>query len=157
MKIYLVNSLCKRCPYFSFKQCHYKMAFYNKIPKVGDNIKLVHKCTHYQNIYKKGQHVLIDLYDQVMVADGKWKYTIAFANVPGIIKGRRGSKFIVELFEAFFLNRKKKGESQANLARLFMECTRAAKDIKPLVISKEGMKHMQKYRVRLEEVELMLS
>ncbi len=134
------------------------MAFYKKIPAInGENIKLIHKCMHYKNIFKKGQLVLVDLYDQVRMPDSKWQYTVAYENVPGIITGQRGSKFIIELFEAFFLYRKKGGRSQANNVRLFMECSRVAKDIRPYVVTKEGIKHMKTYSVVTEEKELILS
>lgn len=112
---------------------------------------------YYKNIFKKGQLVLVDLYDQMSMPDGKWQYIVAYENVPGIIKGHRGSKFIVELFEAFFLNRKNGGRSSSNHVRLFMECSRVAKDIRPYVVSKEGIKHMKNYSLETGEGGFLLS
>ncbi len=133
MKIYLINSLCKKCPYSAFKKCHYKETFYKKIPKAESNLKLVHKCKHYKNIFKKGQYVLVDLHDRVRQPDGRWKYTLAYKDVPGLIKGNRGCKFIIELIEPHFLLRKKFGTPYTETFRVHLECSRIAKDIRPFV------------------------
>jgi hypothetical protein len=143
MKIYLTNSLCKKCPYSAFRQCHYKRSFYEKVPKATNNFKLVHRCKYYWKIFKKGQPVLIDLHHQVRIHDNKWEYIVAHTDVPGIIKGTRGNKYIIELLEAFLLLRKKKGNPQTSRVQLFLECTRAAKDIRPLILSKQTIKNTQ--------------
>lgn len=157
MKIFLVKSLCKRCPFSVFKQCHYKKELFKKHPKYKDKIKVIHKCLHYRNIFKKGQYVFVDLYDQVRMPDGKWEYIVAFENVLGVVKGIRGSKYIIELFEAVFLTRKKRGCRNSESVRLFLECTRAAKDIRPLIAGKTGIMNMESYSIEAEQMELMLS
>ncbi len=138
MSVYILNSLCKKCPYSAMKQCQYKKSFYKKLPVMEKQIKLVHKCVHYRNIFKKGQYVVIDLYNQELMTDGKWKYVIAHKNVPGIIKGTRGNKYIIELIEAYGLIRKKGGKRQSSQLRIFLECTRVAKSIRPLHFSPTG-------------------
>ncbi len=100
---------------------------------------------------------MVDLYDQVKMPDGKWEYVVAFENVPGVVKGIRGSKYIIELFEAFFLNRKKRGSRQTENVRLFQECSRAAKDIRPLITGKTGIMNMESYSIETEQMELILS
>jgi ribosomal protein L21E len=148
MKIYLTNSLCKKCPYSAFKECHYKRSFYKKVPKTDNNFKLVHKCIHYWKIFKQGQIVLIDLHHQVRVQDNKWEYVKAYSDVPGIIKGTRGNKYVIELFEAFLLLRKNKIQSQQGQVRLYIECARAAKDIRPFLLSKHSVKNTQNIPIK---------
>ncbi len=143
MKIYLTNSLCKKCPYSAFRQCHYKRSFYEKVPKSSNNYKLVHKCKYYWKIFKRGQLVLVDLHHQVRGQGNKWEYIKAYTNVPGIIMGTRGNKYVVELFESYLLLRKKRGRPQTCQVRHYLECTRAAKDIRPLIISEQTLKNMQ--------------
>ena len=145
MKIYLNKSLCKKCPYSAFRKCHYKRSFYKKVPKVNNSFKLVHKCKYYWKIFKPDQLVLVDLHHQLRPGGKKWEYIEAYTDVPGIIKGTRGNKYVVELFEAFLLFRKQKGRPQTSQARLYFECTRAAKDIKPFILSRQTLKNMQQY------------
>lgn len=145
MKIYLTNSLCKKCPYSAFKQCHYKRSFYKKVPKASNNFKLVHKCKYYWEIFKSNQLVLVDLHHQVQIAGKKWEYVEAYTDVPGIIRGTRGNKYIIELFEAFLLLRKKRGKPKTSQVRLYLECTRAAKDIRPFILSEQTLQNMQQY------------
>lgn len=138
MKAYILNSLCKKCPYSTLEQCNYKQSFYKKIPVTDDDFKVIHKCVHYRSIYKKGQYVLVDLYHQVLNKYGKWEYVIATKNVPGIIKGTRGNKFIVELIEAHCLLRRKGRRHQSSHIRVFTECTRTAGSIRPLDLFGNG-------------------
>ncbi len=155
MKIYLTNSLCKKCPYSAFRQCQYKRSFFKKVPKANNNYKLVHKCKYYWKIFKKGQLVLVDLHHQVRGKKNKWEYIEAHANIPGIVRGTRGNKYVVELFEAFLLLRKKRGKPQTSQVRLYQECTRAAKDIRPFILSEQTLKNMQQYHgdISLQDVQ----
>ncbi len=159
MKFYLVKSICKRCPYSVLKECVYKTVFYKHVPKFkhAAPIKLVHKCLLYRQIFTKGQHVTVDLHHQVMMPDGTWEYVLAYEDVPGIVKGLRGSKYIIEFFEAFFLWRKKKRSSQTDHAKLFIQCTKAAKDIKPFALGQEGVRNIHHYQVNAAEKDLVLS
>lgn len=157
MRVYFLKSVCKKCPFFVFKNCFYKTAFYQQIPKSSSKFKLVHKCMYYRQIFSKGQKVFVDLHHRMIMPDGKRKYILAYENVPGVIKGMRGNKYIVELFEAFFLFRNKRFVSQKDPVRLYTECSKAAKDIKPLVESKEGFKNMQHYRIEAEDIGMVLS
>lgn len=153
MKIYLTNSLCKKCPYSAFRECHYKRSFFQKVPKGHNNYKFVHKCKYYWRIFKKGQLVLVDLHHQVRGKGNKWEYVEAHANIPGIITGTRGNKYVVEFFEAFFLLRKKRGRPQSSQVRLYRECTRAAKDIRPFILSEQTLKNMKPFKTDIQTKE----
>jgi len=115
----------------------------------------VHKCKYYWKIFKKGQLVLVDLHHQVRGKKNKWEYIEAHANIPGIVRGTRGNKYVVELFEAFLLLRKKRGKPQTSQVRLYQECTRAAKDIRPFILSEQTLKNMQQYHgdISLQDVQ----
>ncbi len=140
MRVYLNVALCKKCPYSIFRLCHYKRLLYGKIPKLNSKIKMMHNCTFYRNIFRKGQYVLVDLYDQVPAANGKWLYVPVYKDVPGVIKGNRGNKFVVELFEPYFLIRKKRGKPPTCRLKVYYECTRVAKDIRRLVLNEQSAK-----------------
>ena len=107
MKIYFNKSLCKKCPYGHMTTCLYKKVFYSYVPPPYSNKKLIHKCEHYRNIFSNGQHVVIDLYHKVRGSDNRWEYILAHENVCGIIAGVQHSKYIIELFQPYFLQRKK--------------------------------------------------
>lgn len=143
MRVFLNVALCKKCPFSVFKMCHYKRNLYKKVPKVESKVKMIHNCTFYKKIFKKGQYVLVDLNNQVPSADGKWSYVPAHKDVPGIIKGTRGNKFIVELFEPFFLIRKKKGRPHTSRLKVFLQCTRVAKDIRPFRLKEHSFKPLK--------------
>ncbi|MDR4988106.1 MAG: hypothetical protein RG741_04615 [Bacteroidales bacterium] len=109
----------------------------SSLPKTGNGLKVIHKCQHYKKIFLKGQLVLVDLYHQFRGPDGRWAYHPAHSGVPGVVTGTRGNKFLVELFDTYFLNRKGRGKPVSDQLRLVRECTRAAKDIRPLMVQKE--------------------
>lgn len=157
MKVYLTNSLCKKCPYSSFRQCQYKRSFFQKFPKDNNNYKLVHKCKYYWRIFTKGQLVLVDLHHQLRRTDKKWEYVTAYADVPGIIRGTRGNKYVIELFETFLLFRKKSGRPQTIQMRLYEECTRAAKDIRPLILGEQTLKNMVQFKTDMPILEAQLN
>ncbi len=148
MRIYLNAALCKKCPFSVFRLCHYKRVFYQKMPKMDSKFKMMHNCTFYKNIYKKGQYVLIDLYHQFPSENGKWTYIPAYRDVPGVIKGTRGHKFVVELFDVYILNRKKRGKPHTNRVKICCECSRVAKDIRPLVLAKEKLEVLDNMPLR---------
>lgn len=137
MRVFLNMALCKKCPYSVFRICHYKKQLYKKVPKVNSKAKMMHNCTYYRKIYKKGQYVLVDLYHQFPSGTGRWAYFPAHKNVPGVIKGIRGHKFVVELFEVYLLNRKKRGNPHSSYVKICWECARVAKDIRPLVLNRK--------------------
>lgn len=138
MRVYLNVALCKKCPFSIFRLCHYKRILYQKMPKVKPKVKLIHNCTYYKRIFKKGQYVLVDLYDQMPAKNGRWKYVVAHQNIPGVIKGTRGHKFVVELFELYILIRKKRGRPHTSRLKIFSECSRVAKDIKPYIFNERN-------------------
>ncbi len=138
MKVYLNTALCKKCPFSTFRLCHYKRLLYKKMPKTDSKLKVIHNCTYYRRIFKNGQYVLIDLYDQLPGKNGRWNYVTAHKNVPGVIKGTRGHKFVVELFEPYFLVRKKKGRPFASRLKLYSQCSRVAKDIRPYIFREQN-------------------
>lgn len=144
MRLYLNPALCKKCPFSVFRLCHYKRFLYQKVPKTESNLKVVHNCTYYRKIFKKGQYVLVHLYDQLPAKSGRWEYVLAHRNVPGVIKGTRGHKFVVELFEPYFLIRKKRGRPHTSRLKLFAECSRVAKDIKPYIFNEGNTTIMEK-------------
>lgn len=138
MRVYLNAALCKKCPFSVFRLCHYKRVLYKNVPKTAPKVKVMHNCTYYRKIFKNGQYVLIDLYDQVPSKNGRWEYVLAHQDVPGVIKGTRGHKFVVELFEPFFLVRKKKGRPHTSRLKLFSECSRVAKEIRPYIFKEQN-------------------
>lgn len=159
MKIYFLKSLCKRCPHYAVKECDYKKAFYEKFRKlkISGGFKLTHKCTHYRQIFQKGQNVLVDLHHRVMMPNGRWNYVLAHENVPGIITGTRGCKFTVELLEYFLLSRKNNRSSQTDYVKLVNQCSKIAKDIKPIMHTSESLSSIEHLRVVVEENDLVLS
>ncbi len=128
MRVYFNKSLCKKCPYGEQPTCTYKKMFYKQILPTYSNLKVVHKCTHYRNIFFVGQLVVIDLYHQVRARDRRWKYVLAKKNVAGRIKGLQGCKYKVELFESQVLERKKGLD-------MFYEASQPARMIRPFCYS----------------------
>ncbi len=102
----------------------YKKMFYKKTLPPYSNLKVLHKCSFYRKIFYSGQLVVIDLYHQVRVKNGRWKYVLARKNVTGRIKGLRGCKYVVELFEPFVLERKHGTD-------MFYEASQPARMIRP--------------------------
>ncbi len=105
---------------------------------------MVHNCTFYRRIFKKGEYVLVDLYNQVPSGNGKWTYIPVHKDVPGVIKGNRGNKFVVELFEPYFLIRKKRGKPHTSRMKIYYECTRVAKDIRRFWMNEQNIKVLKK-------------
>ncbi len=138
MRVYLNAALCKKCPLSVFRLCHYKRFLYQKVPKTEPKVKVTHNCTYYRKLFKRGQYVLVDLYDQLPAKNGRWEYVMANRNVPGVIKGMRGHKFVVELFEPCFLVRKKRGRPHTSRLKLYSECSRVAKDIRPYILKEQN-------------------
>ncbi len=144
MKIYFNHSLCKKCPYYDYNQCIYKKRFYQQFPsKTDSKLKAIHKCQLYPNIFRKNQIVLVDLHHQLIKPDGSWIWAIAKKDVPGVIAGRRGSKFIVELFEPAFLFRRKGRKKKKEKVRLILYCSKNAKDIRPLLLNRACIAQVQ--------------
>ena len=144
MRVYLNAALCKKCPFSAFRLCHYKRFLYQRVPKTEPNLKMVHNCTYYRKIFKKGQYVLVNLYDQLPGKNGRWEYVPAHQNVPGVIKGTRGHKFVVALFEPYFLVRKKRGRPHTSRLKLYTECTRVAKDIRPYIFREQNTQILER-------------
>ena len=146
------NAICKRCPYFVFKQCHYKKTFYNRVPKQKSKFKFRHRCKHYKNIFRIGQPVLIDIYSKEKMPDGSWENVLVYENVPGIIKGFTKNKFVVEFFKAYFFNPQKHKKPHGKEINLSFECLKSAKDIRPILLSRASIKHMSSYRLKMRTV-----
>ncbi len=146
------NAICKRCPYFVFKQCHYKKTLYNKVPTQKSNFKFRHRCKHYKNIFRIGQPVLVNIYSQEKLPDGGWESILVYENVPGIIKGFTKNKFIVEFFKAYFFNPQKQKKPQGKEIRLSFKCLKPAKDIRPILVSRASIEHMSSYRLKMKRV-----
>lgn len=144
MRVYLNAALCKKCPLSVFRLCHYKRFLYRQVPKTEPRMKVTHNCTYYWKIFKKGQYVLVDLYNQLPAQNGRWEYVLAHRDVPGVVKGTRGHKFVVELFEPYFLVRKKKGRPYTTRLKLYSECTRVAKDIKRYILKEQNTLMLEK-------------
>ncbi len=146
MIFFIDNSICKRCPYFDFKECHYKKTLSKKVPLQKSSFKFKHRCRHYRNIFRIGQPVLVNLYNLEKLPDGTWDNILAHKNVPGIIKGFKKNKFIVEFFKAYFFNPKKQKRGSDKEIEFHFYCLMPAKDIKPILLSKASIQHMSDYR-----------
>lgn len=155
MRVFLNDSLCKKCPYGHFKRCFYKGFIFSKMAKKRGLFKMVHKCQYYKKIYRKGQVVLVDLHHRHLQPDGKWEYVLVYENVPGIIRGTRGCKYIVELFDRYFLIRKKGGRSRLERTRVFCKVSKNAKDIRPLNINRHFLEKMKELDIE-NEAEVMV-
>lgn len=152
MYYFIDNSICKRCPYFVFKQCHYKKTLYNRVPAHKSSFKFKHRCKHYRNIFKIGQPVLVNLYNLERLPDGSWENVLVHENVPGIIKGFTKNKFIVEFFKAYFFNPKKPKRRTVKEVEFHLRCLLPAKDIKPILLSKASIQHMVDYRFKRNNI-----
>jgi len=147
MRVFLNDSLCKKCPYGRFTQCFYKVFLFKALAPKKGMFKMVHKCNHYKKIFRKGQVVLVDLHHKKLQPHGKWEYVLAYRNVPGIIRGTRGCKYKVELFDRYFLTRRRKGRYGQERTRLFWQASKNAKDIRPLNINRPLLEHMKELNV----------
>lgn len=147
MRVFLNDSLCKKCPYGGFVKCFYKDFLFRTLTSPKGVFKMVHKCNHYKKIFRKGQVVLVDLHHKKLQPHGKWEYVLAYRNVPGIIRGTRGCKYKVELFDRYFLTRKRKGRYGQERTRLFWQASKNAKDIRPLNINRPLLEHMKELNV----------
>jgi len=152
MLYYFDNTICKRCPYFVFKQCHYKKTLHNKVPKRKSKFKFRHRCKHYKNIFRIGQPVLVNIYNQEKLPDGSWENILVYEDVPGIIKGFTKNKFIVEFFKAYFFNSQKQKKRKGKEIILSFECLKSAKDIRPILLSRASLEHMSSYRIKTKRV-----
>ena len=123
MRIYFNDTFCKKCPFGEEKVCFYKQKFYQHALPPYSRLKVTHKCEYYRKIFYTGQLVVIDLYHQVPDPAGGWRYVVARTNVTGQIKGIRGSKYLIELFEPCILERR-------NKARFFFQASQPAKMIR---------------------------
>lgn len=148
------NAICKRCPYFIFKQCHYKKTLYNKVPSGKSNFKFRHRCKHYRNIFRVGQPVLVNVYSRERLPDGTWDNVLVHENVPGIIKGFKSHKFIIEFFKAYCFNPYKQSQDKDRM--FHFEYHIPAKDIKPILMSKASMQHMLDYRAKIRKSKVAL-
>ncbi len=159
MLFYFDKAICKRCPYFDFKQCHYKKTLYNKVPSKKSSFKFRHRCKHYRNIFRIGQPVIVNLYSLERLPNGSWERVLAYKNVPGIIKGFKKHKFTVEFFEAYFFNPQKQKRTPGQDREFHFYCHMPAKDIKPILLSKASIQHMLEYRPKIKEemVELFMN
>ncbi len=144
------NAICKRCPYFVFKQCHYKKSLYKRVPARKSSFKFKHRCRHYRNIFKVGQPVLVNLYNLERLPDGTWDNVLVHKNVPGIIKGFTKNKFIVEFFKAYFFKPRKQKRTPDKEVEFHFHCLMPAKDITPILLSKASIIHMLNYRVKMK-------
>lgn len=144
------NAICKRCPYFVFKMCHYKKTLNNRIVAQKSRFKFKHRCRHYRNIFRIGQPVIVNLYSRERLPDGGFDEVLAHENVPGIIKGFKKNEFLVEFFKAYFFNPKKAKKKQGREVDFHFDCLIPAKDIKPILLSKASIKHMLDYRFKTE-------
>ncbi|TVR41692.1 MAG: hypothetical protein EA394_05295 [Bacteroidia bacterium] len=116
----------------------YKEMFYRQLPPtVRNQIVVYHKCQYYRKIFKKGETVLVDLYHQLFGSDGKWHFVKAYENVPGIVKGTSGSKYIIELSQIFMLFWKQKGGPPATQTKFLSEARVHAKKIKSIHMNNE--------------------
>jgi len=129
MRIYFNDTLCKKCPFGHLKKCLYKKLFYRYVLPPYSKLKLIHKCEYYQKIFFRGQLVVIDLYHRIKRADGRCDYVMAKKNVVGTIAGARGAKYIIDLLEPSFLQRK-------NKVKVFLQAHQHAKMIRPVDIER---------------------
>ncbi len=145
MKVYFNHTLCKKCPFGRQPDCMYKKMFYRQTLPPYTNLKVIHKCTFYRNIFKPGQLVVIDLYHQVRVRSGRWKYVLARKNVTGRISGLQGCKYKIELFEPCVLERKRgadmfyEASQPARMIRSFDYSAYRLGDAPGFVIASQGL------------------
>lgn len=81
--------------------------------------------------------MLVDLYHQLFGSDGRWHFVKAYENVPGVIKGTSGSKYIIELGQIFMLFRKQKGNTKLTQTRFYAEARVHARKIKSIPVNNE--------------------
>ncbi len=132
MRILFNRSLCKKCPYGDFDPCHYQQHMMRHIQMAGSGPVAVHKCRHYQRIFKKGQLVVVDLYHRRQIPGGRWKWVLAKKNAPGRVIGFGGSKYRIELFEAVWLFRKQGRRPAVSRVGLHLCVHKTAKEIRIL-------------------------
>ncbi len=130
MKICFNDSLCRKCPHNGKEWCDYKKDFYEQAPPKNDEYILIHRCQEYEKLFSPGQVVYIDLYHTIRTPCGGWEDVPAFLDVPGVIRGIRGSKYQVELFEAVVLSIRGKGNPKRELEQLYLRVSKSAKEIR---------------------------
>lgn len=132
MHVHFKTSLCRKCPYDVYETCAYKKAIRTALSGVLPGMHFSHKCSLYHNIFKPGQLVAIDLYNQVRHGADDWQWVLAHKNVLGTIVGTHFDFFLVELHEMVLLSRRCTINGDVEAIKPFFTYRKAAKGIRLL-------------------------
>jgi hypothetical protein len=103
MQVHFLKVQCSNCPLNIEGQCDYKTEIRNTLKSVLPGTHMSYKCEKYKTLYKRGEKVLVDLYNYRRNTDPihsdliKWEYYLDIMGAEGIVTGEITSNFLYRI------------------------------------------------------------